>query len=139
MTSDSNRHSLLRPALFGLFSQLLAFLAVILVVTVYATYLAFQARGTPNQKLINEFAASSSPWVMALVGIALVFFFSLRLVKEARQQSITLGIVLGISSAVFATASAFVFRSHFSLQSLPVPAGLVLSGWAGAVLGLPRR
>jgi hypothetical protein len=138
VTRDSNRRSFLRPALFGLFSQLLAFLVAILVVTAYATYLAIQARGTPNQKLINQFAASSSPRVMALAGIALVFLFSLRLAKQARQRSLSLGIVVGISAAVCAAATAFVFASHVSLQSFFVPAVLVLSGWAGSVLGSPR-
>lgn len=35
MPSDSNRHSWLCPVLFGLLSQVLAFLATILVTTVY--------------------------------------------------------------------------------------------------------
>jgi hypothetical protein len=138
MTGDSNRRSLLRAVLFGLLSQLLAFLVSILVVTVYATYLAFQARGAPNQQLINQFAASSSPWVTALAGLALVFLFSLRLVKGAHRHSITFGIVLGVSAAVCAAATAFAFTSHISLKSLLVPAVLVLSGWAGSVLGSRR-
>jgi hypothetical protein len=139
MTSDPNRQSWLRPILFGLLSQVLAFLASILATTIYATYLAFQVRGTPNQKLIGQFAASSSPWVTAFVGIMLVFVFSLRMSKKSSERSVAAGIVVGISSAVFAAALAFMFYPHINFKSVLVPAVLVLTSWAGATLGLPRR
>jgi hypothetical protein len=139
MASESNRLSWLGPTLFGLLSQVLAFLATILVTTAYATHLAFKVLGTPDQKLIGQFAASSSPWVMALVGILLVFVFSLRLTKKSSQGSVAAGIIVGISSAVFAFLIAFWFHPHINFRSVLVPAVLVLISWAGATLGSPRR
>ncbi len=139
MKSDPNRQSWLRPILFGLLSQVLAFLATVLVTTAYAAHLAFQVRGTPDQKLIGQFAASFSPWVTALVGIGLVFVFSLRLAKKSSQGSVAAGIVVGISSAVFAFLLAFFFHPHVNFRSVLVPAVLVLTSWAGATLGSPRR
>lgn len=138
MTSDSTRSSWLRPVLFGLLSQVLGLLTALLVTAVYAAYLALQARGTPNQSLISQFAASSAPWVMALVGIVLAFVFSLRLAKKATRQAIALGIVVGLSSSVFATVAALVFHSHLGLHSALVAMSLLLASWVGAVLGLSR-
>jgi hypothetical protein len=138
MTSDSTRYSWLRPVLFGLLTQVLALLTALLVTTAYATYLAFQARGTPNQRLINQFAASSAPWVMALVGIVLAFVFSLWLAKKVPQQAIALGIVVGFSSSVFATVAALVLHSHLGLHSALVAISLLVASWVGAVLGLSR-
>jgi hypothetical protein len=109
MTSDPNRQSWLRPILFGLLSQVLAFLASILATTIYATYLAFQVRGTPNQKLIGQFAASSLPWVTALVGIMLVLVFSLRIAKKSSERSVAAGIVVGISSAFHSRSSVAIY------------------------------
>ena len=138
MTSASTRYPWLRPILFGLLTQVLALLTTLLVVTAYATYLAFQARGAPNQRLINQFAASSAPWLMALVGIVLALIFSLRLAKRAPRRGIALGIVVGLSSSVFATAAALVFHSHLGLYSALVAISLIVASWVGAVLGLSR-
>jgi FtsH-binding integral membrane protein len=138
MTQDSRRSSWLRPILFGLLTQVLAILGAILVVTAYATFLAFQVRGTPDQKLINHFAASSSPWVVVLIGIVLALFFSFQLSKKAPQQATELGIVLGLSSAVFATVVTVAFHSHLGLRSALVGLLLLLASWLGAILGLSR-
>ena len=138
MTSDSTRYFWLRPVLFGLLTQVLGLLTALLVTTAYATYLAFQARGTPNQSLISQFAASTAPWVMAFVGIVLAFVFSLRLAKKAPRRAMALGIVVGLSSSVAATVAALAVHSHLGLHSALVAISLLLAGWVGAVLGLSR-
>ena len=138
MTVDSTRTSWLRPVLLGLLTQALGLLTALLVTTAYATYLAFQARGTPNQSLISQFAASSTPWVMPVVAIVLAFVFSLRLAKKAPRQAIALGIVVGLSSSVFAAVPALVLHSHLGLYSALEATSLLVASWVGAVLGLSR-
>jgi hypothetical protein len=138
MTSDSTRTSWVRPVLLGLLTQVFGFLTSLLVTTAYATYVAFQARGTPNQSLISQFAASSTPWVMLVVGIVLAFAFSLRLAKKTPRQAIALGIVVGLSSSVFAAVPALFLHSRLGLHSALVAIALLLASWAGAVLGLSR-
>jgi dipeptide/tripeptide permease len=138
MTSDSTRYLWLRPVLFGLLTQVLALLTALLVVTAYATYLAFRARGAPSQLLINQFAASSAPWVMAVAGIVLAFVFSLRLAKRTPRQPIALGIGVGLSSSVFAAIAVLVLHSHVGLYSALVAVSFLVASWVGAVLGLSR-
>jgi hypothetical protein len=40
-----------------------SFLLVFLIVTAYASYLAFQVRGAPDQAMIQEFASRYAPWL----------------------------------------------------------------------------
>ncbi len=138
MTSGLNRVSWLRPVLLGLLSQVLALVIALFVTTAYATYLAFQVRGTPDQKLINQFAAFSAPWVIALAGALLVFAFSFRVAKQASGQVIIPGLIVGISSAVFTTLLTLSFHSHIGLHSALMAIILVLASWAGAVAGKSR-
>jgi hypothetical protein len=138
MTSDSTGSSWLRPVLLGLLTQVLGLLAALLATTAYATYLAFRARGAPNQSLISQFAASSTPWVMPVVSIVLAFVFSLRLARKVPRQAIGLGIVLGLSSSVFAAVPALVMHSRLGLHSALEATSLLVASWVGAVLGLSR-
>jgi len=139
MTTQSTRYAWLRSVLFGLLSQAIAFLVSVLVVAVYAFCLAFQARGKPDQALINHFAASSSRWVTVAAGIVVTFLLANYIVRKAPRQSVPLGIIVGLSSGVVSTTIALAFHAHFGLGSALVPLLLLLVGWFGALSGSSRK
>jgi hypothetical protein len=128
----------LRSILFGLLAQVIALVTSMLVVAGYAFYLAWHARGKPDQTLINQFAALSSRWVMAGTGIIVTFLLASYIARQAPRQSVEWGLVVGVSSAVVATMVAFLFRAHLGIGSALVPLLLVLASWLGARSGLSR-
>lgn len=133
MTIESSRKYLFRPILYGVSAQLIAFLVSILVVSVYAIILAFQALGRPNQALINHFAAMTAPWVTLVTGIVLTFVFARKLSKTTSNHSSKFRVVVGISSATISTLVNLAFRPHFGLRSVIIICILVFISWLGAV------
>lgn len=71
-----------RVILAVLVVYILSFLTVFLIVTGYATSLAFQARGAPDQAMIEVFANQYAPWIGA---ISLVIFTVLGPMWMARR------------------------------------------------------
>ena len=135
MTTGFSQYPWPRAILFGFLAQALAFLASILVITVYATYLALQVLGRPDQLLINHVAASYAPWITQISGICLTLILSRHLVRNAPRKAPALGVLVGLSSAVIPVIIGVSFHSHFSLRSVLVPLLLFLAGWFGVLLG----
>jgi hypothetical protein len=136
MTRESNRISWLRPILYGLLAEVLAFVAAMLVIAGYATYLGFKARGAPDQALIGRFAAGSAPWIAAVVGILLVLAFARRVARKA--GAVGLGLMVGLAAALFDIVAALAFNSRLDIHTAVVVGLLVLSGWLGGRLGYQR-
>lgn len=139
MTTESTRYTWLRSVLFGLLAQVIAFVIASLVVAAYAVGLAFQVRGTPDQVLINHFAASSSRWVTAIASIVVTFVLAIYIARKAPRQSVPLGLVVGMSSGVVSAVIALVFGAHIGLSSAVVPLLLLLVSWLGALRGASRK
>jgi Trk-type K+ transport system membrane component len=139
MSAESTRNPWLRSVLFGLLAQVLAFVAATLVVAAYALRLAMQARGTPDQQLINQFAASSSRWVTVIAGIAVTFVLANYLARKAPRPAISHSLVVGLSSAVVSTAVALPFTTHLSLRAAVAPLCLLLASWLGGLSASSRK
>jgi hypothetical protein len=135
MTSESKRSSPVRPVLYGLLSEVLAFVASVLVITVYATYLGFKARGAPDQALISQFAGGSAPWITAVVGIMLVLAFAKRVARKSGAHAAASGLTVGISAAVFDCVVVLAMRSHLGLHTAVVVGLLIGAGWLGGHFG----
>ena len=101
---------------------------------VYATVLAVRARGTPNQALINAFAAYTSQWVMAVLGVLLTFLLGRQVARECAERRAVTALMLGVTSAVISLVPAFVLRGVPSLRSLLIAACVALAGWAGGAI-----
>ena len=110
----------------------IAYGSSICVVTGYATYLSFQARGAPDMTMINEFAAKSAEGVLNIfigVGTLVGGLFAGRKAKENAFQN---GLMVG-----FITAFIYLVLSIFGGLSLWVVVSFILAmggGWLGGKL-----
>src|SRR5664280_1708732 len=81
----------------------LSFLIPIVIVTIYAFVLAFQARGAPNQTAIDHFAASVSPKLMPWIETVMTFLFALKVARKAEEARIVSGVIVGILSGLLSS------------------------------------
>lgn len=127
MTNQFSRVKWVRVILTALIVYILSFLTVILVVTAYASYLGFQARGAPDQAMIEAFANQTAPWVGP---ITLLVFTILGAMHVARRvdsaiplHGVLLGVLAGLVNLLF---------DGFSLNSLASLVLAIAAGWLGA-------
>ena len=111
----------------------LSFLTVFLVVSVYAGYLGFQARGAPDLAMIDAFANQYAPWIGA---ISLVIFTVLgaiwmarRVYSSSQTHGIALGVLVGLLNMIF---------DGFSLITLLTTILTIAAGWFGSQSGARR-
>jgi len=106
---------------------ILSFLMVFLIVTAYATYLAFQARGAPDQVMITAFANQYAPWIGP---ISLILFTALGAMWMARRLEAAVplhGVILGVLASL-----VNIIFDGLSLNSLLTTILTVAAGWLGA-------
>jgi hypothetical protein len=105
----------------------LSFITVFVIVTAYASYLAFQARGAPDQAMIQTFADQYAPWIGP---ISLILFTVLGAMWMARRLEAAVplhGVILG----ALASLVNIVFDG-VSLNSLLTTILTIAAGWLGA-------
>jgi hypothetical protein len=106
-----------------------SFLIVFLIVTLYASYLAFQARGAPDQSMIQEFANQHASWIGTLTLILFTFLGAMWLARfvgaTAELHGAVLGILVSLVDLIFAGVSAF------GLATLITTVLVIVSGWLG--------
>lgn len=110
----------------------IAFGSSICVVTGYATYLSFQARGAPDMTMINEFAAKSSAGVVSIfigVGTLVGGLLAGRKAKvDAYQNGLMVGVVTALVDLVLGIFGGF---SLWAIVSFILAVG---GGWLGGRL-----
>ena len=103
---------------------ILSFLMVFLIVTAYATYLAFQARGAPDQVMTTAFANQYAPWIGP---ISLILFTALGAMWMARRLEAAVplhGVILGVLASL-----VNIIFDGLSLNSLLTTILTVAAGW----------
>ena len=105
---------------------LLSFLTNFIVVTIYAFVLAFQARGTPDQAMIQAFANQYAPWIGPLSLLLFTFLGARHIVKRVELAFPLHGILLGTIAGLINIAFGF------SLSDLLLMALTITVGWLGA-------
>ena len=127
MTNQLSQIKWIRVGLTAAVVYIVSFLTVILVVTGYASYLGFQARGAPDQTMIQTFANQIAPWI----GPASLILFTLlgaRHVARRVESAVPLhGIILGALSGLVNLLS-----NGFGLISILALAVMIAAGWLGA-------
>ena len=103
--------------------------------TIYAMILAFQARGAPDQIAINRFAASISPKWMPWLEMLLTLVMALRVARRARNAAIMHGLCIGILAALLSLAVTLAFGGRLGLRSLLFFLIVVALGWLGGFVG----
>ena len=113
----------------------LSFLSLIVMITVYALVLAFQARGAPDQIAINRFAASISPRLMPWLEMSLTLAVAFRVARRAQKARIMHGLLIGFLAALLSLSVTLAFGGRLGLHNLalfPIVVGL---GWLGGFVG----
>ena len=110
----------------------IAYLSSVVVVTGYATYLAFQARGAPDMTMINGFADKNAGAIVSIF-IGLGTFVGGRLAgRKAKEDAFQNGLMVGLSTALIDLVLSIT--GGFSLWSI---VSLILAlggGWLGGKL-----
>jgi hypothetical protein len=112
-----------------------SFLILIVVVTVYAFFLAFQARGAPDQNAINHFAARVSPKLMPWLEMLLTLVVALIVARRAESASIVHGLFIGILAGLLSLVVVLAFGGQPGLHNLVFLLTIVGLGWLGGCVG----
>lgn len=113
----------------------LSFLFPLVITTVYAFVLAFQARGAPSQTAINHFAASVSSKSMPWLEMALTLLFGFRVARKTEAARIVSGLLVGILAGLLSLAVTLAFGGRLGLHSSLFLLIIVGLGWLGGFLG----
>ena len=119
-----------RVTLTALAVYILSFLTATLIVTGYATSLAFQARGAPDQTLITAFANQYAPWFGSISLILFTILGAMHITRRVDEAVEFHGIALG----VLASLVNIVFDG-LSLSALAITILTIGAGWLGSKLG----
>lgn len=130
MTNQFSQIKWARIVLTVLAVYLLSFLFVFIIVTGYATFLAFQARGAPDQAMIQAFANQYAPWIGPISLIVFTIFGAMRMARRIETAVPLHGILLGALTGVIN-----ILFDDFGLVSLAVTALEIAAGWFGTWLG----
>jgi hypothetical protein len=115
-----------------------SFLVLMVIITVYAFVLAFQARGAPDQSAINHFAARVSPKLMPWLEMLLTLVLALIVARRAEKASIIEGLLIGILAGLLSLAVPLAFAGRLGLRNLALFLIIVGLGWVGGVVGQKR-
>ena len=113
----------------------LSFLIPIVIITVYACLLAFQARGAPDQTAISHFAASVSSKLMPWLEMALTLLLALRVARRTEGAPILSGLIVGILAGLLSLAVTLAFAGRLGLRASLFLLIVVALGWLGGFLG----
>jgi hypothetical protein len=113
----------------------LSFLILIVVVTIYALALAFQARGAPDQTAINHFAASVSRKLMPWLEMIMTLLLAYRVARRTEGASIISGFTVGILAGLLSLAVTLSFGGRLGLRNSLFLLIVVALGWLGGFVG----
>ena len=133
MTTQLSQVKWGRVLLTALAVFILSFLLVFVIVTGYATYLAFQARGAPDQAMIQAFANQYAPWIGPISLILFTFLGAMRMARRVENavglHGLLVGVLAGLVNLIF---------DGLSLSALTITVLTVAAGWLGSRLKAPR-
>jgi hypothetical protein len=135
MTGSFSQIKWVRVIVTALIVYILSFLLVFVIVTGYASVLAFQARGAPDQAAITAFADQYAPWIGPISLIVFTVLGAMHAARRVDAPSIN-GIALGVLAAIM----NFVLEGARALDFgvLLTTVLTVLGGWLGANFGSRR-
>jgi hypothetical protein len=113
----------------------LSFLIPIVIITVYAFVLAFQARGAPDQTAIHHLAASVSSKLMPWLELALTLLLAFRVARKTEGASIISGLIVGILAGLLSLAVTLAFGGRLGWHNSLFLLIVVALGWLGGFIG----
>ncbi|HEY6411203.1 MAG TPA: hypothetical protein VIY29_27405 [Ktedonobacteraceae bacterium] len=130
-----------RVLLTGVLVAILSIVLVFLVVTVYATILAIQVRGQPDQAQITRFANQVYAWDIPTILVILLTIGGAAWVARKVEIGATLhGLLVGLVAAICILILGLAFGGGGGwLGMLVIFVLTVAAGWLGGVLGSRGR
>ena len=119
-----------RVILTALVVYILSFLTIFIAITAYASVLGFQARGAPDQTLINTFASQYAPWVGPISLILFAFLGAKHMARRVDVAVQTNGIALGVLISI--VYLVFEGARSFDLVGLLTVILTIGAGWLGS-------
>jgi hypothetical protein len=113
----------------------LSFLIPIVIITVYAFVLAFQARGAPDQTAIHHFAATVTPKLMPWLEMVLTLLLAFRLARRTEGARIISGLIVGVLAGLLSLAVTLAFQGRLGLHNSLFLLIVVALGWLGGFIG----
>jgi hypothetical protein len=117
----------------------LSFLIPILISTVYAFMLAFEARGAPDQAAISRFAASVSRKLMPWLEMGLTLLLAFRVARRTEGAGIISGLIVGVLAGLLSLAVNLAFRGRLGLHDLLFLLVVVALGGLGGFIGQKKH
>ncbi len=130
MISTPRRASWLSLLLAGIGAFLAAFVSVFVIVLVYSSILAFQARGAPDQAAIQAFANSYSPLLSDILLPLFALFFSFLVLRRRAQSPVWYGLIIGAVAGL----PSLILSGQIDLASLFSVVLPIAGGFLGALL-----
>ena len=118
-----------RVTVTALAVYILSFLTIFIIITGYATYLGFQARGAPDPTLIASFANQYSPWIGPISLILFTLVGAMLMARRVENAAPLHGIILGLLTSLI----NLVFDG-LSLNALAITILTIAAGWLGSRL-----
>ncbi len=115
-----------RVILAALVVYVLSYLLVFLIVTGYATLLAFQARGAPDQTMIESFANQFAPWIGPVSLLIFTYLGARHGARRVESAHELHGILLGALAGLIS-----LFSEGFGLVTLVTVVLTIAAGWLG--------
>jgi hypothetical protein len=120
-----------RIVITGFSIIVLSLLIVTLVITGYALYLGFQARGAPDQERIGQFGQWLGSWLTPVLQVVLTFAGARWVRRKSETTRLSSGLVLGVVVILLAVLSQVLFGWSFQLIDILWFALIVVAGWLG--------
>ena len=130
MTSQLSQLKWVRIVITSVVVCLASILAVVLIVTAYATVLAFQARGAPDPDMLDAFANQSGPWLALITLVLFTLLAARQTAKRVPESALLHGLAVGVVTGLINLALEFVGGAP-DLMSLLTTALTVGAGWLG--------
>ncbi len=112
-----------------------SFLIVFLIVAAYALFLGFEARGAPDQAMIQAFANQYAPWLGPISLVMFTFLGAIWLGSFVKTGLQLHGLVLG---ALVSLVNIIFDISSLSLATLGITLLVIATGWLGGRLAHRR-
>jgi len=97
---------------------IISFIAITIIITIYAFILGVEVRGEPDQNEINNFASSISNWLIPLIEILLIFLSTSLLFKKEKNNILIYGLLLGVFVGLLNIITTLFFSNQFEYSDL---------------------